>query len=243
MPNRGRKRSRATYDAPPGYRSAKKFKQHGREFVPRTMGPFYQTEKKYFDSIKTSTALATTWTGSELDPTDNTLFAPQEGNDIDNRNGRKVFVKTIRLRGLLTCDSQADQTATDEGSVCRLILYMDSQANGTQSQGEDLMGSTNVTGFQNLANLGRFRVLKDKTYVFQNPAVTYDGTNIEQQGLVKYVKWNITFKNPIEVNFNATNGGTIADIVDNAFHVIGTCNNAELVPKIVYQCRIGYIDR
>jgi hypothetical protein len=111
-------------------------------------------------------------------------------------------VKGIRIRGVVRSESEQNQTATDYGNLIRIILCIDQQTNGSQMNGEDLMqdpvtNSSNVSinSFQNLQNLGRFRVLKDKTFTLNNPAVTYDGTNIEQNGLVRHFKWNIGFKN------------------------------------------------
>ena len=70
--------------------------------------------------------------------------------------------------------------------------------------------------------------------------MTYDGTNVEQAGLSKPFKFNITFKKPINVRFNNTNGGTIADIVDNSLHLIALTDNDNLAPAISYYSRVDY---
>ncbi len=160
--------------------------------VPRSRGwAGAKTEHKYYDDFLSAAALtsATGWLGTEFDPaTTNCLFAPQEGNDINNRVGRKVTVKSIRLRGSINVPLQVDQTTADAGSEFRVILVQDMQTNAAQMQGEDLMalpgaatGLLAVNTFQSLNNLGRFKVIKDKTYTLQNPNIVYDGTNLEQQ--------------------------------------------------------------
>jgi hypothetical protein len=188
----------------------KKAKIAGRYTVPRATGAINMTETKYFDSELTLTDITavTNWSGTELDPdlvpvaSINTLVCPKQGNDINQRIGRRIAVKGIRIRGVVRSESEQNQTATDYGNLIRIILCIDQQTNGSQMNGEDLMqdpvtNSSNVSinSFQNLQNLGRFRVLKDKTFTLNNPAVTYDGTNIEQNGLVRHFKWNIGFKN------------------------------------------------
>jgi len=99
-----------------------------------------------------------------------------------------------------------------------------------------------VNAFQNPNNFGRFQVLKDKTFTLQNPNASFDATNIEMQGLVKPFKFTHKFKKPIVVRFNATNGGTFADIVDNSWHVIGQTNNLNLAPSISYVSKVYYCE-
>lgn len=223
-----------------------------RSVVPRTMGPFSVSESKYFDSYISDTSLpeGTAWTGTELDPAANTLFAPVEGSDINNRIGRKVSVYKISIRGVIYQTPLQDGTDPLSTAANRLILYMDTQTNGTQAQGEDLMGTpgaatTQLTfcTFQNLANVGRFRVLRD---IILRPAptvTTTDGANTtaETWSHVPF-KMNVRFRKPIIVKFNATNGGTVGDIVDNSFHIIGQRSTSDGTGKISYQCRTYYKD-
>jgi len=142
---------------------------------------------------------------------------------------------------------QANQTATDAGSYIRLMLVQDKQSNGTQMTGTQLMTSPGVastilavTTFQNIDNFGRFKVLKDKTILIQNPAVSFDGTNVEQQGLIRKFKMTYKPRKPIDVRFNAVNGGTIADIVDNSWHLLANNSSTDLNPNISYNCRVCF---
>jgi len=234
-------------------RATKRKKTGGttRSFVARSAGtPLAITERKYFDSqlnAATVAADAASWAGMEQDPaTLNTLFCPVQGDDFLNRQGRKVQVLSLKIRGFIDCPAQANQTATDAGQLCRLLLVMDKQTNATQLNAEDVISSgTGVVAlqmFQNPAFFGRFRVLKDKTFNLQNPNLSYDGTNIEQNGLIKEFKFNIKFKKPVVIHFNSTNGGSVADIVDNSFHIIMNSNNTALGARLSYKCRTTFID-
>lgn len=212
--------------------------------------PMAVTERKYFDVEFSGAipAVAASWQGTELDPaTLNTLFAPIQGTGFNNRIGRKIHILSIKIRMQITCAEQTNQTTADSSSICRLIFYQDKQTNATQAQGEDVIdsgaGSQAVNMYQNPANFGRFKVLRDKRFTLANPNMTYDGTNIEQAGLAKTFQYNFNFKRyPIEVHFNATNGGTVADIVDNSFHIIGNTTSVSLVPTLSYKARIVFID-
>lgn len=252
--------------APTSRRSTKKarivsanvvFPGPGRQqqmFVPRSFGnPRAITERKYYTTGLASTALVnfdagTTWAGAELDPTTtNCLFAPSTGDDYNNRDGRKVQVLAIKIKGYFRVAAQADATGSDDAALVRLALVCDKQSNATQLNAEDVFGgiavaSLNVEQFQNPAFFGRFKVMKDKLFILQNPTMSWDGTNIEQSGLVKPFKMNHKFRKPLIVHFNGTNGGTVADIIDNSFHLIGGASNIELAPTIAYQVRVTFID-
>lgn len=205
-------------------------------------------EMKHFDSTLLGTSVSEdhTWANSNLDPTTlNTLFAPSNGAGETQRIGKACKVMQIRMRFHLQSAQQTNQTVADPSCDCRIIVFQDLQTNAAQATGAQVMtaGANDFNGilqFQNVDNFGRFKVLMDKTVNLQNPTMTYDGTNIEQSGISKVWKWSKKFKTPIVVRFNNVNGGTVADIVDNSFHVIGLCNNDELVPQLSYQCRFGF---
>lgn len=224
-------------------------------FVPRSFGnPRAITERKYFDTNRTAMALSdavSTWAGAEADPaTLLSIFQPVTGDDFLNRDGRKVQVFSIKLRGTITVAAQTNAAAADGAAMIRILLVQDKQTNGAQLNAEDVLGTGGgvaytgqaINAFQNPAFFGRFRVLKDRKFALQNPNMTYDGTNIEQAGLIKQFKMNIKFKKPVVVHFNATNGGTIADIIDNSFHVIAGTNSTDMAPSIGYLSRVTFID-
>lgn len=222
-----------------------------RPSVPRTRGGLVQTERKYFDSGKDPALIvntADTWASCEVDPaTLNCLFAPTEGNGIENRVGNKVMVHKITIRGRVQIDLQPNQTSMDNPVFVRLILYTDKQTNGTQAQAEDLMDSGGSLGeasymFQNTANFGRFQVLRDKLFQLSPSQASYDGTNIEVAGVGRLFKFTVAFKKPLQVRFNNTNGGTVADIIDNSFHLIAHATTGGVSANIDYKVRTVFTD-
>lgn len=220
-----------------------------RQFVPRTMGPFAASESKYFDSElfgATVPVASVAWTGTEIDPPVlDTLFCPTEGSDINNRVGRRVQVYKIAIRGIINTVPTQDSPDVLGSPVNRLILYIDKQTNGVQSQGEEVMSDSGspVNSFQNPANFGRFTVLKDVVYRPRIVTASTDGTNTTTQNVSPvYFKCKYKFKKPIYVKFNATNGGSVGDIVDNSFHMIMTASNSNFAQTVTYQCRTYYKD-
>lgn len=209
-------------------------------------------ERKYFESIRTGLALiqsTTNWTGAELNPaTLNCLFAPVQGDDIANRQGRKVQVLQIRISGQIGVPPQSGQISSDIASIIRLHLVQDLQSNGVQLNASNVFGAA-VAGepidmFQNTAFFGRFKVLKTLKFVMENPNFIEHtaAADILQQGLAHIFKMNVKFMKPVVVHYNSNNLGTIADVVDNSFHVIGLCSSSQLAPAIAYRCRTTFVD-
>lgn len=197
--------------------------------VARTRGPI-GTETKYFDGQRIGITVVAdeSWAGTEVDlATFNTLFCPAVGAAFNQRIGRKVFLRKLVVRGILQQAAQAAQTGADQGITVRLVLFQDMQTNAVQAQGEELMlpsvAANDIAipcAFQNPANFGRFRVLKDKTFTIGDANISWNGTNMSQQGINKTFKFVVRFREPVCVSFNNTNGGSVADIVDNSFHML-----------------------
>lgn len=217
-----------------------------RQFVTRSYGtPLAVTERKYYDTNLASTAFAAagaTFAGMELDPaTANTLFSPVQGDDYNNRQGRKVHVLAIKIRGMITYPVSDNQVAALVTPHLRILLVQDKQTNAAQLNSEDVI-QTNMMGFQNPAFFGRFRVIKDKIVNFTDPMRSYDGTNIQQSGDQRFFKMKVKFAKPIIVHYNSTNGGTVADVIDNSFHLIGGSSDTGLAPSIAYRVRTTFVD-
>jgi len=236
-------------------------RRQGYAGVPRTQGAAVVGEMKYFDTILDGVAVAactTTWpvardpsttvnlgSAAVLNPL--SLFVPTVGAALNQRIGRKVKVMKIKIHGMLTTTAQAGQATADSPCLVRLMLVQDCQTNAAQMTGAQLMNdgtnaSTTIHSFQNPNNFGRFKVIKEKRIVFANSAITGDPTagNVIQSSEARTFKMNVKFKVPVEVHFNATNGGTVADIVDNSWHIIVAANDVSYVPAIAYYARICY---
>ncbi|WP_445772229.1 hypothetical protein, partial [Rheinheimera sp.] len=195
-------------------------------------------------------------TGTEFDPaTLDTLFCPVQGAQINNRIGRKVILRKIRIRGVIVPTALSAQAAATSPRSYRVIIYQDTQTNGQQAQGEDLMKApataTNTlafSSFQSLANLGRFKVWKDKIYTERNAAGFNDAatTGTWSPGGDIPFKFNLNFKKGIPVHFNSSNGGAgdgdVGDIVDNSFHVLMISSATPGAAVGQYECRCVYSD-
>lgn len=233
--------------------------------VARTRGAAVTGEMKYFDCDRTSTAIVavtTTWpAGTILDPlttinlgaaavaTPQNICSPVVGAALNQRVGRKISIHKIKVTGTFFVGVQTAQAAADQSCKIRWLLVQDQQTNAAQMTSAQLLqdatgADTTISTYQNPNNFGRFRVLKDKMLFVDNLNLTGDPTagNVIQAGWRRNFKCQITFKTPINVHFNATNGGTVADIVDNSFHLIFGTDNAAYVPQVNYYTRVCYKD-
>lgn len=256
--------------------AAKRTKQSkgfsGKSAPVYNRAPKIEGEMKYFDTYKTTTAVGvvtTTWpAGAMVDPTTTVnlgaaavatplcLFAPTVGSALNQRIGRSVLVRKIKIHGQITAAASGQSLAAWEPYLpqkVRLMVVQDQQTNGAQMTAAQLMNDagasdTTINSYQNPNNFGRFRVLKDKDILIQDPnfvteyppdpETPYSRTN----GLIRSFKMNINLKVPIKVQFNAVNGGTVLDIVDNSFHVLCACTGVSTnnPPSISYYARIAY---
>jgi len=232
------------------YRRPKAVGPQVQSYVKRTPGGNVVSERKYFDTevsdVLVSEAI-TAWTGTLTDPaTINTLFAPTQGNDISNREGRSCWVYNVKISGVVIVNPTDSTVAADDPPVIRLILCMDKQTNGTQMVGTDLIGSGTgapmLYGFQNTSTFGRFQVLKDITLTCPPFNIAWDVTNSEfkQSSVSMPFKMKYKWKSPLKVDFNNTNGGTVADITNNSFHLLAAESEVDTPVGLSYKCRVSF---
>jgi len=155
-----------------------------------------------------------------------------------------VQLLSLRINFILNLPVKVNATQTIESVRTRIILYMDKQANGTQSQGEEVMATTlsdPITAFTNPRNYGRFKIIKDKKLNFTDIFSIYDGATVDTSGQVRSFSMSYKPKKPLYVNFSGSSG-TFADIVDNSFHIIAvtSMNDPQVFGR--YACRGCYID-
>ena len=226
----------------------------GMLFTPRALGnPLALSERKYFDSTvvaKAITQVATTFVNAMANPTTlNTIFVPTTGTDYNQRIGRRVTVLSWRIRGEIYIPNVSDAATIGSvnANIIRLIMVIDKQANGTQMASSDLIAMPSALNaawdmYQSPSNFGRFKVLKDKRFAVQDPNYNSETMALDRNGKVVFFDYKFRFRKPIVVHFNSTNGGTIADIVDNSFNVVCGINDSSYVTSLTYKSRVTYID-
>jgi len=235
-------------------------------YTSRPLGnPLAVTERKYHDLELGGRAIVTIlspgdWSAALTDPNGPNPFGglpiPAEcfnaipsGYTWQQRIGRKVQILSIKIRmeiGLVT--STVTPASPFVSQLCRFVLYIDKQTNGTVSNPGELLfsGPSNVIGvdyFQNGSSFGRYKILIDKTFTL-NPHVyyNYSSNTTSNNGNNRFFDINYTFNPPLTVHYNAGLSATVADIIDNSIHLC--CGTDQNNPQcfMSYKSRVTFFD-
>lgn len=203
-----------------------------------SMGIPQNREKKFFD-ISTGSKDVNTTGDFTL------LHIPILGSDFNNRIGRKTLIKSIYVRGFVALKNAVSLNFIEEApaQLGRMILFIDNQPNGAAPAVTDLLSEALSTSQLNPNNRDRFKIIKDKEFVFDPLVVSAtDATGVQNRTIhpIKIYK-----KLNIETIFNSTNAGTIGDINTGAFYMlwIGSFNSVGGgIPEAVVSTRIRFDD-
>lgn len=229
---RGYKRTGASFAAAQAAR---------RQIIPLSRGG---AELKYFDAVKTDTAIGSSWTGGEYDPAANCLGVPTQGNGASSRVGTKITVKSLQVQGRVWRALGSDQADSRTPTLVQIALVMDTQTNGTQLNAEDVYTATDpeVPGYRVIANTSRFKVLRTQTFNMQDVSAFNDAAATGSiVGNAYCFQWFIKMNQLI--NFiDSAGAGAVADIKDVSFHMIGCCSGTANVDRLEYNFRMRYLD-
>jgi len=145
------------------------------------------------------------------------ICMPTLGSDMNNRIGRKIELRTFQCKGwICIANAQAQPPTVSEvaAQCCRFMLVWDTQPNGAIAAITDILQTATPASMLNLNNRDRFRILKDKMFALDPFLFDTATSKASATNQIKCIKW---FKKlSLETVFNATNGGTIADIASGA---------------------------
>lgn len=151
------------------------------------------------------------------------LVAP--GNGSFNRVGRKISMKSLRLRGVAsaTLDDNASVSPT-QCLTLRMVVVFDTQPGGVLPTFDTIFGNTDQTGAETCVtlsalrydNTARFRVLRDWVRTF-----SADSTNPALGSGNDYVEFDefIDLKGLVTVYSGQSSPCTITDIASGGLYV------------------------
>ncbi len=149
-----------------------------------------------------------------------------QGATEKQRIGRKCTIKSIGWKYNPFLVLQQDAADIGNGDVLRVIMYIDRQCNGAAAAVTDILESADYQSFNNLANVGRFQKLIDKSITINRRVAGTDGASTVTTPEVNMEK---TFykKCNIPVEFNAATG-VIAEIRSNNLGVLLISKNGNV---------------
>lgn len=173
--------------------------------------PQMSSEKKVIDSNSNIYVFATS-------PPSTLLNGCIAGSQNYNRIGRKIFMKSLQVRGYI--HAATDGTATE--GLFRMIIVYDKQSNGAAPAYTDVIRSQNVSGVNsssaadmiNLDNRDRFIILRDRAFAMSQQSTVATqavaGSNTDLF-VDEYLRINM------ETIYNAGTAGTVGDITTGGF--------------------------
>jgi len=169
--------------------------------------------------------LATTSTNDDVIPLN--LVVP--GNGSFNRVGRKIHMKSLRLKGSGTFEYGHNATTSDLfGNNLRMVVVYDKQPSGVLPTFADIFGTTTQAGTEasrildppRYDNMGRFRVLMDRC-VTLNPVLSNENGGTADLAATQFCfDEYIKLKNLETVYSGQSDPQTIADISTGALYFI-----------------------
>jgi len=160
------------------------------------------------------------------------------GDDITERNGRQVTMKTIEVNAVF----QPTTPALDSVPTCvRMMIIYDRQANAAALTPAQVLGTVGdgnaVIRPKNLENRERFLILRDMKFGLSS------GEAEDFRAAPKIVKFYQGVNLP--VTFNAGDAGTIADIITGSLYLLVISDDPAGAPEQVafkYTSRVRYSD-
>jgi len=247
---RGQKRKRDEVEVviPSSYPSQKRRKYReipsSQPYVVQKQ-PSLKPEVKGMDTIVAQSAISSTGTNANIEA----LNLIQQGSGSYNRVGRKVTLKSIRIKGIAACDAQLTSGGW-QGNALRCILVWDAQPSGATPVFSDIFGITDQSGNESSSwddppkydTMARYKVLKDWTYDFNVQSNALANTNAVR--MIQHIDCFLPLLNLQTVFSQANTPMTIADLQSGALYFItrAAATSAATTCLVDFNARLRYND-
>lgn len=158
-----------------------------------------------FKAVDTSLNIACDTTGAVA-----LLNGIARGDDINERIGRKVVLRSIEMR---VESVSTNTTGLDQNH--RVLVVFDRQANATALTPADVLTAVDINSPRNLTNRSRFKIIYDNLHHLNASG---------ESGSHKVIDWYKRVWFP--VTFNSGDAGTIADIQTGSLYLVVVGNQA-----------------
>lgn len=151
------------------------------------------------------------------------LNGMQKGDDVTDREGRQVFIKSLQLMLKYTMHASATNT------VVRTIVFLDKMPHAATPNFTDVINGETPTDLKNVPNSRRFWIIKD--FNLQLCVNAYSEKTIKN-----YRKLNI------KTTYDNSNSGDIQDISVNALYIMFCSDEDTNLPNVDGEARIRFLD-
>lgn len=210
-------------------------------------------EVKYYDTFKAATVLAAPATPdntARFNPaTRLCLNAVSQGDGPTNRDGRKIRLRSLYIKGTIYREGLEAQAGSQEPISGYVAIVLDRQANASEIVPDQVYTSPQGTAFgnsclfRNLEYSNRYRILRDQVFTFGGGPEAGVTGSLNPAGLAKHFEWYIPLNFDTLFNTEDPTNATIADIVSNAIGVVAlaTISAAPNTLALAYSSRIRFV--
>ncbi len=180
------------------------------------------SEKKYHDVTEADKAIA------KDTPEIYVLNGIAQGDGEDQRVGFNVKATSLYWRINLTANGATNS------NLCRILVVLDKQGDGSLPSVTDVLTATNVDAFRELKNAYRYKILYDRRV-----KVAPEG----QTGDLVTLKGYTNFKYPVMVRYNADTT-SVSSITTNPIYLIAFSDalSSGSPPVMDFISRFRYVD-
>lgn len=218
-----------------------------------TMGVIGMELKYFHETAAANIASSSVAAGGQITPSaTEMLFCPIIGDGPNNRDGRKVRLKSIQIRGVIRSAGYTG-VGTHPPSTCVVVGYLikDSQCNGVLADSGNMfdpstLGSDmNFTSFRDLSTTARFKILKKQMWVFNNTNFAVNSANpptaFYSAGFVRPFEWYVKEEEDVDFVQNAGDTNTVANLTKVNYITVFFTNNSGWSPAVTWQSRCRFI--
>lgn len=202
-------------------------------------GPKKKKEYKFVD-LGSSNFLTLNTTGTVT-----LLNGLVEGTDVVDRIGRRIFMKSIQVKGWLSFINPTDFNLAGSCQFARILLVYDKQTNGAAPAYTDVIQGLSSAGtatntfldFKSMPNMDRFTIIRDHSFMV--PSEVFGQNDNEKQW---HINWYIPLKG-IPTMYNASNGN-VADIKTGGLFMLslGSSTFTATPTTFTYNTRVVFTD-
>lgn len=181
-------------------------------------------ERKFYDTKLIAAAIQSTTdaTGGMHDPSATSMIStPAQGDGEQNRDGKRISILSVEVNGYV----YSSRSSINASTTYMISLVLDKQTNGAQCTSEQIFKNYigvqdgSVVPLRNLLYSSRFQVLKTELITVDHP-VTWTGSAVETQYVLRPFKIFVRFPKGLIVNFNSGTTADIGNVIDNSLHVV-----------------------
>lgn len=216
----------------------------------RTAG-YLGIETKYLDTGASNLAIPAPadCSGGEMQPEfgcTNALSVPAQADGPQNRDGRKYVMKSMYVTGSVVSNVISDQADVTQQPIVFLALVLDTQANGATVVSEQVFTNPNDTAdvnphpLRNLEYSSRYRILATRTINMGQPIVGQDGAATSSAQLQPRA-FRMGWRGHIPVTCTSGTTADVANVTDNAMHLIAFATNVSYVPQVSFNARLRFV--